>query len=480
MNDFKLKILIFIAFVSLNNSAFSQVGIGTVIPDPSSVLDISSTEKGMLAPRMTSVQRIAIVSPAEGLLVFDIDEDLFYFYDSTVWVPLESAEKRNNYKLVKSIADLADELTAGGGSKYQLDENYMYEINGTILFDFPIDLNDAYLRGHDTGEDIILNNSGSALFSGVNGGRIKDLLINGNGQQVFDITGSGTENVIFYSVVVIGASSIGALSNLNTVYFEVFQSLSSANGLNLSNINNFYLDKGFWPASNGGTYLTLSGTFVNVQIANGRVVADGGEVGLDVSANPIITNSASLDGVSFSGLGNHVVGYTTGTYSGYSFSTDWDVDCPGIPVERDGNATGNINLDYAVGAGASTTFTGTGTSSRKKLEGNTTSTNLFRFSSVVNNRITYEGNKKRYFSVSASLSFQGNSNNNIFIFYLSKNGTIIEETKVYREVGTNNDVGALPIVGTVELLPNDYVEVWVERFSGTGNLLSVSLNLVAR
>ena len=267
MSKLVFKILLFIAFISLNNYAFSQVGIGTVIPDPSSVLDISSTEKGMLAPRMTSAQRVTIVSPAEGLLVFDIDEDLFYFYDSSAWVPLESAEKRNNYKLVKNITDLADELIAGGGSKYQLDENYMYEINGTILFDFPIDLNDAYLRGHDTGEDIILNNSGAALFSGVKGGRVKDLLINGNAQQLFDITGSGSENVIFYSVVVMGASSIGTLSNLNTVYFEVFQSLSSANGLNVSDINSFYLDKGFWPDSNGGTYLTLSGTFANVQIA---------------------------------------------------------------------------------------------------------------------------------------------------------------------------------------------------------------------
>ena len=105
---------------------------------------------------------------------------------------------------------------------------------------------------------------------------------------------------------------------------------------------------------------------------------------------------------------------------------------------------------------------------------------MFRFSSPINNRITYEGRKTRYFSLSASLSFQGDSNNNIFIFYMSKNNVIIEETKVYREVGENSDVGALPIVGTVELEPNDYVEVWVERYSGSGDLLTVSLNLIIR
>ncbi|MFD2914608.1 cell wall anchor protein [Psychroserpens luteus] len=473
----QLTILTLAAFTCFNYNAIAQVGIGTITPDASAMLDLTSTDKGMLAPRMTSIQRIAISSPAEGLLVFDTDENVFYFYNGGSWLPLEGAEKRNNYKLVKSVADLADELVGG---KYVLNEDFVYEINGTVTFDFPIDLNGANLIGLDTGEDVIVNGSSSALFSGTKGGRLKDIFINANGKQVFDITGTGVENVIGYSVVITSASSIGTLSNLGVVFFSVLQIVNSSDGLDVSNINSFFAESSFWTESNAGTFLTFSGTFGNLQLANGRVSVDTGETGIDVSADPTITKSASLKSIDFSGSGNYIAGYANNTYSGYNFTKNWDVDCTGIPTETDGYATGNINLDYAVGSGASTTFSGTGTSSRKKIEGNTTSTNLFRFSSSANNRITYEGNKKRYFSLSASLSFQGDSNNNIFIFYMSKNGTVLEETKVYREVGTNNDVGALPLVGTVELEPNDYVEVWVERYTGSGDLLTVSLNLIAR
>ena len=42
----------------------AQVGVGTSSPDASSALDISSTDKGLLIPRMTTAQRTAITTPA--------------------------------------------------------------------------------------------------------------------------------------------------------------------------------------------------------------------------------------------------------------------------------------------------------------------------------------------------------------------------------------------------------------------------------
>src|ERR1700712_1570638 len=55
----------------------------------SSVLDVKSTSKGFLAPRMTSAQRIAISSPADGLLVYQTDGVKgFYFYNASVWTIL--------------------------------------------------------------------------------------------------------------------------------------------------------------------------------------------------------------------------------------------------------------------------------------------------------------------------------------------------------------------------------------------------------
>jgi len=70
--------------------ATAQVGIGTTSPDASSVLDIQSTTKGILIPRMTTAQRTAISSPTDGLLVYDTTEQSFFFYTSSSWSELAS------------------------------------------------------------------------------------------------------------------------------------------------------------------------------------------------------------------------------------------------------------------------------------------------------------------------------------------------------------------------------------------------------
>ena len=65
-----------------------QVGIGTTTPDASAVLDIQSSanDKGILIPRVTQAQRNAISSPATGLMIFQTDGNVgFYFYDGSSW-----------------------------------------------------------------------------------------------------------------------------------------------------------------------------------------------------------------------------------------------------------------------------------------------------------------------------------------------------------------------------------------------------------
>ncbi|MFM7667834.1 MAG: hypothetical protein ACKO7D_06560, partial [Bacteroidota bacterium] len=73
---------------SLSFSIFSQqnVSISDVpaTPNPTSVLDVSSTTKGMLMPRMTTTQRNAIIGPANGLLVYDTDVNCVMYYSTTL------------------------------------------------------------------------------------------------------------------------------------------------------------------------------------------------------------------------------------------------------------------------------------------------------------------------------------------------------------------------------------------------------------
>lgn len=62
-----------IPFILLNSSGlYSQVGIGTITPDASSILDVSSDSKGFLMPRLSTEQRDAIVLPASGLMIYNL------------------------------------------------------------------------------------------------------------------------------------------------------------------------------------------------------------------------------------------------------------------------------------------------------------------------------------------------------------------------------------------------------------------------
>ncbi len=54
-------------------------------PDPSAMLDIKATDKGLLTPRMTSAQRTAISNPANGLLVYDTSTQTYWYYDNSRW-----------------------------------------------------------------------------------------------------------------------------------------------------------------------------------------------------------------------------------------------------------------------------------------------------------------------------------------------------------------------------------------------------------
>jgi hypothetical protein len=66
--------------------AIGNIGFGTNAPNASSLLDLTSTTRGFLPPRMTNAQRTAIVSPAVGLIVYctDVTEGL-WVYKSTGW-----------------------------------------------------------------------------------------------------------------------------------------------------------------------------------------------------------------------------------------------------------------------------------------------------------------------------------------------------------------------------------------------------------
>ncbi|MFC7357883.1 hypothetical protein ACFQO1_09310 [Jejudonia soesokkakensis] len=494
-NPQKTYLALFFLCISFQLS-IAQVGIGNTDPDPSSVLDVRSSTQGLLAPRMTTTERLAISSPANSLLVYDTTEKSFYFYDltNTSWIKLNNGatDKRNNYKLVKSAADLAPELTAGGGSKYLLTSNTYYEINGVIVLTAPIDLNNAYVSGLDANEDILFRSSGN-VFAGSTGGSIRNVTITGGG-TVFAINGPGmatSSTLLLQNTIIASMASVGSISNIGLFFGNIVNYDSNTTGITYNNIGNLLLNNQGWFDTNNGTFETLTGTFGLVEKVSGFSTVNGSDVAFNVSSSPVVGNGV-LNGTVFSGTTTAPSGfvnrYGTGSYSGFNFNNNWTVNAPGIPRESNDVATGNINLTATISSPANTTFTGTGTTSRRKLNGTTTSTNLFRFERSGNNKLIYRGNKNRFFQVNASLSFStsfpsGTPLVTTYVLYIAKGSgagtaSVIPETKVYGRLTTStSEVIAVPIVGTIELNTGDFIEVWAERESGNGNIESASLNV---
>jgi trimeric autotransporter adhesin len=79
----------------LNAASAQSVAINTdgSTADATAILDVKSTGKGMLIPRMTTAQRTSIATPATGLLVFDTDTNAFWYYTGSAWTRLEAAGK---------------------------------------------------------------------------------------------------------------------------------------------------------------------------------------------------------------------------------------------------------------------------------------------------------------------------------------------------------------------------------------------------
>lgn len=478
----KPQIIFFLLFFSI--STYAQVGINTDSPDPSSVLDVqfkTGSPKGMLTPRMSTSDRTSITTPADGLIVYDTDLKSFFYYSagSSSWVQMNSsANGRTNFKRIKSLSDLAAEKTAGGGTKYLLNTSTYYEVNGTIVLDLPIDLNNAYLVGLDANEDVLVKTSGN-LLEGANGGTVKNLTLSTPGATLFALNGANTQTLLFRDCIVANCGSVGTIQGFGFVFFGIIQYSGNTTGITYTNIDRLLLSNTAWLANNSGTFEKYTGTFILIQKQGGFFEVNGAKIGLDVSSNPTVATGV-VSSVVFSGTpttGSYVKPYTSGAiYPGYNFTNNWSVDSSGIPRESDAEATGAFSMDYPVGSGAVTTFSGSATTptAAKKVEGNSTPTNLFRFSNDggQNNRLKYLGNKKRLFQVTGIISYQVDTTST-WIVYIAKNGTVVSESKIYGRGSGTNDIVVTPFAVSVPLATNDYVEVWMSRYTANSSNASI-------
>ncbi|MFA7274676.1 MAG: hypothetical protein WC044_12480 [Crocinitomicaceae bacterium] len=90
--------LFLLASLFIAQHSISQVGVGTTSPESSAMLDVSASDKGILFPRLTTVQRNAVAAPVKGLHVFDITTNSLWFYDGANWINYAAQAKLGDVK----------------------------------------------------------------------------------------------------------------------------------------------------------------------------------------------------------------------------------------------------------------------------------------------------------------------------------------------------------------------------------------------
>jgi hypothetical protein len=86
-----MKKILFTAILTLISihTATAQVGIGTTSPDASAQLELQSTAKGFLPPRMTTNERNLIDTPAEGLVIYNATTKRLNLFNATQWTTMD-------------------------------------------------------------------------------------------------------------------------------------------------------------------------------------------------------------------------------------------------------------------------------------------------------------------------------------------------------------------------------------------------------
>lgn len=93
-----------------------NLGIGTSSPNANAILDVVSTTKAFMPPRMTTAQKNAVASPTAGMVVYDTDMKGISFYNGTAWTTTNNknvATKTANYTALQSDDVLLGDATSG-------------------------------------------------------------------------------------------------------------------------------------------------------------------------------------------------------------------------------------------------------------------------------------------------------------------------------------------------------------------------------
>lgn len=444
-----------------------SINANGALPDSNAILDIASTSSGLLIPRMTTVQRDAIVTPPIGLQVFNLTTSTLDIYRSTGWASVAfTPPSATNLVYIYSLAD----LPVPSGNAILLDATKMYIFSGFVdISPNYLNLNGAGLRGTDPGKDGVMSTvAGGVLRSSDVSVFIENLAVipasgSTKAYDFADATGAQFCNIFSgCSVVEIGIPSLGVgqISGFKAITFNK-NYWNCKDGIKITgNVGKFASSYNYITGISAGSGIEfLAGlTIDDIDLSNNYFIFTG-QTGVKVNAGAIVGNGRMTTNM-FRGVTTLLNGFDSYTF-GWEMQQNTEIP-----------NTKSFGYAYADGNTTPTTFSGVGIYT--KILGTTTLVTGRKFSAS-NNRFTYIGKRNITSRVFVTIGAKAPANSTDYTIAIAKNGVVITAPTSSLGPLTNNQGFQIVLETEVNLSTNDYIEVFIKSNSGTIALVVADL-----
>jgi hypothetical protein len=122
----------------------NNVGIGTINPNPAAILELNSSDKGLLPPRLTLSERNSILNPPPGLIIFDATDSCLEYWNGAQWVCQGQSQPAKPDTIVRI------------DTVYAIDTTYIIDTSKTVTI---------YIdSSHSTTTTLYIADTGHSLF----------------------------------------------------------------------------------------------------------------------------------------------------------------------------------------------------------------------------------------------------------------------------------------------------------------------------
>jgi hypothetical protein len=377
-----------ISFI-ISIASLAQVGIGTLTPDASSLLDVSSTSQGFLMPRLSSSQRDDILLPAKGLMIYNLTLDNGEINTGTPSNPKWVGTNTQETPTINSITE-GDTVSTTSTSNVLVPEMTISPDSGTYLVLF-----NAQLSSHQTFSSAQGVIDAASLYDELMAypGGVTHALTFGSGETLdpgaYDVAGAPS---------IAGTLTMDGGGDPNAVFIiRGSGAFTTGAGTTVVLTGNAKPENIFWVS--GAAMSTAANTVMKGTMLGGG--ASAGAVSLGDGSNLEGRLFTKLGAVS---LGENVV-ITSPTVAApvdlgvLSTFAMWSSD--GV-VSDVGTATTTGDVGTAAGA-----ITMTGTHIGKEYPANTTSSPISITYSIYQNEEKISNSSRKISSQSATVSLQG-------------------------------------------------------------------------